>query len=354
MNIDEIRRKIDELDASLLALLNERAEQAIAIGRLKQDVEGPVFDPSREQQILVRLAELNRGPLPPEALRDIYGAIFAASRLLEKRLTIAYYGPAGSFTHLAARRQFGEGAELHPCDAISDVFLAVEKREADLGVVPIENTTAGVVPLTLDAFLESKLGICAELYVDIEHNLLSRCAALEEIERVYSHPQSIAQCRIWLRTNLPGVEMIPVGNNARAAEVASGEAGAAAIGPALAGELHELPVLRAKIHDLPDNRTRFVVLGRVAPQPSGADKTSLLFSVPHRAGALHRALGVFSSHEINMTFIQSHPTKQTPWEYMFFVDVEGHAASPQLSQALEELGEHTSVLRALGSYPEAQ
>jgi chorismate mutase/prephenate dehydratase len=354
MSIDDIRREIDELDAAILEMLNRRAEKAIAIGRAKDQSDLEIFDPARERQILDRLASINKGPLPPEAVSDIYGAMFAANRLLEKRLSVAYYGPAGSFTHIAARGKFGATADLQPFETISDAFLAVGKRDADLGVVPIENTTAGVVPMTLDAFMESKLTICAEIYVDIEHYLLSRAATLEEITRVYSHPQAISQCRIWLRANLPGVEVVPVGTTARAAETVSTEPGAAAIGPALAGELHDLPVLRAKIHDQADNRTRFVVIGQSSANPSGRDKTSLLFSVPHKAGALHTALGVFSSHEINMTFIQSHPTKQTQWEYMFFVDVQGHRDDPRLSGALEKLRDHTLILRLLGSYPEAQ
>ena len=353
MDIDAIRREIDKLDGEILELLNRRAERALEIGRAKEESGGAVFDAARERQILERLAALNRGPLTAEAVGDIFGAIFAVSRLLEKQLVVAYYGPAGSFTHIAARRKFGAGAELRAMDAIGEVFRAVEKREADLGVVPIENTTAGVVPLTLDAFAESNLRICAESYVEIEHYLLSRCGSMEEVARVYSHPQALAQCRIWLRANLPRVELVPVGSTARAAELASREEGSGAIGPALAGELHAVPILRAKIHDLPDNRTRFFVVGHAAAPRSGSDKTSLLFSVPHKSGALHRALGVFSRHGINMTFIQSHPTKQTPWEYMFFVDVVGHVDDPELSQALEKLGERTLFVRVLGSYPEA-
>ncbi len=354
MTIENIRREIDELDEAILDLLNRRAEKAITIGRLKEQDDASVFDPARERQILDRLTALSKGPLPPELLRDVYGAVFAANRLLEKKLSVAYYGPAGTFTHVAARTKFGNAADLRPYDTIADVFIAVEKKEADLGVVPIENTTGGVVQFTLDAFMESKLGICAEIYVDIEQYLLSHCRTLEEIKRVYSHPQPIAQCRIWLRANLPGVEIVPVGSTARAAELAAAESGAAAIAPALAGELHDLPVLAAKIHDEPDNRTRFFVIGNIASAGSGADKTSILFSVAHKAGALYSALAVFERHHINMTFIQSHPTKQTPWEYMFFVDVQGHRSDPALSQALEELREHTLVLRLLGSYPEAR
>ncbi len=353
MNIDDLRKAIDDLDDTILDLLNRRAEKAIEIGRLKNESGGAIFDPARERRILDRLAGLSRGPLSAADLRDIYGAVFAVNRLLEKTLSVAYYGPPGTFTHLAAQHKFGVGADLRPVDAISDVFRAVEKKEADFGVVPIENTTAGVVPLTLDAFAESKLNICAEVYVDIEHHLLCRCQSLEEIQRVYSHPQAIAQCRIWLKSNLPRAEIIPAGSTSRAAELAAAEAGSAAVGPALAGELHDLPVLRARIHDQPDNRTRFFILGRSPVGPSGKDKTSMVFSVAHKAGALHRALAILSNHQISMTFIQSHPTKETPWEYMFFVDVEGHAALSDLAAALEELRQQTSTLRVLGSYPES-
>ncbi len=354
MGMEEIRREIDALDDSLLELLSRRAERVLEIGRLKREGGGEVYDPARERQILDRLSGANRGPLSDEALREIFGAIFAVHRLLERELVIAYYGPAGSFTHVAAQRKFGAGADLRPADAIGDVFLAVEKKEADLGVVPIENTTAGVVPLTLDALMESRLVICAETYVEIEHYLLSHAPDLDRVARVYSHPQALAQCRIWLRANLPRAEIIPVGATARAAEIASSQPDSAAIGPHLAGELYGLPVLRARIHDLADNRTRFFVVGRQGCPPSGHDKTSLAFTLRHQAGALHHALGAFSDHGINLTFIQSHPTKTTPWEYMFFVDLQGHAQEPAVAAALAALREHTLSLRALGSYPEAE
>lgn len=352
MTIDEIRRAIDEIDVGLLELLNQRARRVTEVGRLKERRGGPVFDPAREQQILDRLVALNQGPLSREAIREIFGAIFAVHRLLEKQLIICYYGPAGTFSHIAALRKFGASAELRPADAIGGVFLAVEKREADLGVVPIENTTGGVVAFTLDALVESKLSICAETYVDVEHYLLSHCRSLEEVKRVYSHPQALAQCRIWLRSNLPRAEVIPVGSTARASELAAAEPEAAAIGPDLAGQLYHLPILAARIHDQPDNRTRFFVIGQAPASPSGRDKTSLLFSVPHQAGALYRALGVLSSHQINMTFIQSHPTKQTPWEYMFFVDIQGHASEPRLAEAIAQLRAQALHLRVLGSYPD--
>ena len=354
MCIDDIRHEIDELDNSILELLSRRAEKVLKIGRLKEQSNRPVFDAARERAILDRLAARNPGPLGKEALADIYGAIIAANRVLEKRLVVAYYGPAGTFTHLAARDKFGGGADLRPYDSIAEVFTGVEKHEADLGVVPIENSTGGVVPPTLDALLESKLQICAEIYVDIEHYLLSRASSLAEIKRVYSHPQPLAQCRIWLRTHLPKAELIAIGSTSRAAETAAGEPDSAAIGPALAGELHNLPAIAAHLQDQADNRTRFFVIGPSATPPSGRDKTSLVFSLPHESGSLYRALGVLAEHGINMTFIQSHPTRQTQWEYLFFVDVEGHAESPEFAATLADLGPKTHLLRVLGSYPEAE
>jgi len=352
MPLDKLRREVDELDDAILDLLNRRAAKVIEIGRVKEREGGEVFDPARERQVLDRLASASPGPLSEQALRDIFAAVFSANRLLEKRLAVAYYGPAGSFTHIAARAKFG-AADLRPLDAISDVFAAVAKKEADLGVAPIENSTGGVVPLTLDALVESKLTICAEIYVDIELHLLSHARSLDDIKRVYSHPQPLAQCRIWLRSNLPRVELVPVGATSRAAGLAAGEPEAAAIGSALAGDLQALPALASHIQDEPDNRTRFFAIAHTCARPSGRDKTSLVFSLRHRAGSLHRALEVLGKHQINMTFIQSHPTKQTPWEYMFFVDVQGHAEEEPLSRALSELRECTSALRVLGSYPEA-
>jgi len=353
MSIDDIRQEIDELDNSILDLLARRAEKVAEIGRLKKQAQREVFDAARERKIIDRVTARNLGPLNREAVADIFGAIIAAHRVLEKRLVVAYYGPAGTFTHLAARTKFGSGADLRPYDSIGDVFRGVEKKDADLGVVPIENSTGGVVPLTLDALLESKLKICAEMYVDIEHYLLSRAGSLEEIRRVYSHPQPLAQCRIWLRSNLPKAELIPVGATARAAEIAAGEPEAAAIGPALAGELHQLPALASHIQDESDNRTRFFVIGTGSTPASGRDKTSLVFTLPHESGSLYRALGVLAEHGINMTFIQSHPTRQTQWEYLFFVDVEGHSDAPEFAAALADLAPKTHLLRVLGSYPEA-
>jgi chorismate mutase / prephenate dehydratase len=354
MSIDDIRHEIDEIDNSVLELLSRRAKNVLEIGRLKEQTQRAVFDAGRERRIIDRLIGLNPGPLGPGAVRDIFGAIIAAHRALEKQLVVAYYGPAGTFTHIAARGKFGSGAQFDPYDTIADVFVAVEKKEADLGVVPIENTTAGVVPFTLDALMDSKLQITAEVYVDIEHYLLSHERDLNDVVRVYSHPQPLAQCRLWLRANLPRAELIPVGTTARAAEVAAKEAGSAAIGPALAGELHDLPVLVPRMHDQADNRTRFFVMGNASSPASGHDKTSLVFSLHHEAGALFRALQVLASHGINMTFIQSHPTRQTQWEYLFFVDVEGHADTPSFAAALEELRRQTLAVRVLGSYPEAE
>ncbi len=352
MGIDDIRREIDELDAQLLELLNRRAESVLEIGQLKEQNGAVVFDPARERQIFDRLSALNGGPLSDEAIADIFGAIFAVHRLLEKRLAVAYYGPAG---HVHAHRGAAEVRRRRPIcspSTPSPMFSWRSRRRTPTsGWFPSRTprpawcrspSTRWSSPSCISSLRCTSIS-STPCFPDAPTSIRSSA--------VYSHPQSLAQCRIWLRANLPRVELIPVGNNARAAEIAATEPEAAAIGPALAGELNDLPALRSRIQDEADNRTRFFVMGRDSALPSGRDKTSLVFSVVHRAGSLHRALGVLGDHQINMTFIQSHPTKQTQWEYMFFVDVEGHVDQPQLSQALAELREHTSVLRVLGSYP---
>jgi len=353
MDIEELRARIDEIDERILALLAERGELAQAIAKAKQEKSATAFVPSRERQIMERVVALNRGPLSGEAIRAIYEQIIAACRVLESPLSVAYLGPAGSFSHLAVRRKFGADAMLLPFATVEEVFAAVEKKKVNFGVAPVENSIAGVERSTLDRFVGSVVQICAEHYVEIEHHLLSN-SPLDKIKRVYSHPQALEQCRGWLMTNLAGAEMVEVSSTSRAAQLAASEPTAAAVGPELAASLYHLPIVASSIQDRPDNRTRFLIIGEVPAEPSGKDKTSLLFSVPHRAGALWEALGVFQRHGINMTMIESRPTKQTPWEYVFFVDVQGHAAEELLSAALQELAAHTSFLKVLGSYPEAE
>lgn len=354
MSIERERTAIDEIDDQILALLNQRAKLALAIGRHKRRRAQAQFSPARERQIFDRLAAANAGPLPNEGLVSIYREIIAVHRELEAPATIAYLGPAGTFTHMAVLRKFGARAQAAPAESIADVFSQVEKGAAKFGVVPMENSTEGVINDTLDMFVESSLDICAELYLDIAHYLLSR-SHIEEVTRIYSMRQPLAQCRVWIKTNLPRAELQEVASTARGAQLAAQEAGAAAIGTELAAGLYDLNIIGHKIQDSPYNRTRFLVVGRApAPEPSGRDKTSIMFSVRHEAGALYRALAVLDKHDINMTMIESRPTKKTPWEYIFFVDVQGHVSDPPVARALEHLAAATLFMRVLGSYPEAE
>ncbi|NIM06947.1 MAG: prephenate dehydratase [Armatimonadetes bacterium] len=353
MNLDQLRAQIDLLDEKILSLLSERGRLAASIGKVKQKDNAAQFVPSREKQILERMTSSNPGPLSAESVAAVYEQIIAACRVLEIPLGIAYLGPPGTFCHLAAKRKFGPDAAMLPFSNIDDVFMTVEKREASFGMVPVENSIAGVERTTLDRFVGSTVHICAECYVDIQHNLLSK-GTREEIKRVYSHPQALHQCRNWLRTNLPEAETIEVSSTARAAQMAAAEAGSAAIGTELAASLYDLPILTAEIQDRPDNRTRFLVIGQEDAQPSGKDKTSLMFAVKHRAGSLWEALGVLHRYKINMTMIESRPTQETPWEYVFFADVQGHSREEPLPEALEALAGQTLFVRVLGSYPEAE
>lgn len=354
MNIHDLRKQIDDIDEQLLKLLNKRAELAGKIGRQKQKTNKNFFAPERERQVLTRLISANKGPLPNTALRAIYREIISASRALEKPLTIAYWGPPATNTHMASIQKFGSSCNFVPTDTIPDVFSEVERERADYGVVPIENSTEGVINHTLDTFLTSNLKICSEVYLPITHNLLSRASSLSEIKRVYSIPTATAQCRNWLRANLPNAEIVDVSTTAKGAQLCAEEPTSAAIATSLAAELYDLKVIAEHIEDNPQNRTRFLVVGYNEPSPSGKDKTSVMFSVQHKAGSLYRAMSAFEKYDVNLTMIESRPTKLTPWEYVFFIDCQGHVKDSQVQKALAALEEHTLFLTVLGSYPEAE
>jgi chorismate mutase/prephenate dehydratase len=358
MRIEELRRRIDELDRQIVALLDERAGCARAIGEAKDRRDLPAFDPAREAEVLRAVRAASRGPLAPEALAAVYREILAGCRALQRPLTVAYWGPPASNTHVAARQRFGPEACYLPTTAVADVFAEVERGRAEFGVVPVENSTEGVVTWTLDRFLQTPLRICGELYVQIHHHLLSRERELAQVRRLFTMPQATAQCREWLRDHLVGVERLEVSTTARAAELAAAEEGAAAIANRAAAEEYRLDLLAEQIEDNPRNRTRFLVLGTLEPPPTGRDKTSLVISVSHEAGALHRATGAFADHGISMTLIQSRPTKVTPFEYDFFIDVLGHVQGPgehpPLAAALRDLQQRALVVKVLGSYPEAE
>ncbi len=352
MNLDDLRRRIDEIDTELVQKLNERTRCALEIGRLKSEQGGEVYVPAREREVLDRVASLNEGPLTEDALRAIYREIMSAAIALERPLKVAYLGPPATFTHQAARARFGASVAYESCATISDVFSAVEKRACDYGVVPIENSTEGAVTHTLDEFADTPLRICAEIYLPISHNLLSN-APRAEIRRVYSNPQVFGQCRRWLQERLPDVDQIPVSSTAHAAKLAAAEPGSGALASALAAELYGLQIIERDIQDQSGNTTRFLVIGPAYGRATGDDRTSLFFGVRDQVGALYEALAAFSRHGVNLCKIESRPSKTKAWEYYFFVDVDGHAEDPALREALAELKRHCTVMTVLGSYPKA-
>lgn len=356
MEIEDYRRRIDALDAEIVRLINERAECAHRIGQAKLKTDRPAYAPDRERQVLEKVAAAGTGPLPPAAIQGIYREIMSACRSLERRLSVAYWGPPASNTHVAASRRFGSQSDMVEVGSIAETFDAVTRGNADVGVVPIENSTEGVIAQTLDQFLLGDLRISSELYVPIHHNLLSLAPSLDKVKRVYTMFQATGQCRTWISRHLSHVQLVDTTTTARGAELAAADPEAGAIANHAAAERFGLSILAENIEDNPRNHTRFWVIGRLEPAPSGRDKTSLLFAVPHTSGALVRALNVLSDHGVSLTFIESRPTKQTPWEYVFFVDVQGHPDAPgsPLKEALPHLKEHCLFLRVLGSYPEAE
>lgn len=350
-----LREKIDQLDAQIVRLLNRRARLAQRIGQAKHNERAAVYVPSREHEVMARLADLNGGPLSTRAVQAVYREIISASRALEQLPRIAYLGPAASYTHMAAREQFGAQAECVPVATIPEVFAEVEHEHTDYGVVPIENSTGGAVDITLDLFVESALTIIAERSLAIRHCLLSRAQRLGRVERVLAHPQALAQCRRWLATHLPGAVVEEASSNSRAAELASRDTRTAAIASRLAGEEYKLRVLAADIQDQTDNFTRFAILGHAQPsKPTGHDKTALFVSVKDRAGVLYQTLKPFADNAINMLRIESRPLKGKPWEYVFFIDVEGHRTDPPLARALQEIEPLCVQVRILGSYATAR
>ncbi|HLH80574.1 MAG TPA: prephenate dehydratase [Chthonomonas sp.] len=353
MSLPEWRKEIDQIDEQILHLLNRRAELARQIGHAKSRTRSHYFTPEREHTVFRRLVQMNPGPLEAQAVRAIYREIISACRALEKPLTVAFLGPEGTFSHLAGIARFGSSSEFVPVERIAEVFAQVERGLCDYGVVPVENSWAGAVPETLDSFLNSNLRVVWEIYQPIYHNLLSRCTTLEEIKRLYSHFQPLAQCRQWLRNHLPHVEEIEASSTAKAAELASRDPESAAIATYLAAEKYDLPILCEHIEDDPTNRTRFLVLGYNEPEPTGKDKTSLIFTVPNRAGELAHALNAFEKYDVNLTMIETRPTRSAPWQYFFYVDLQGHVKDIAVSKALNLLKEHSLFVRVLGSYPEA-
>jgi chorismate mutase/prephenate dehydratase len=352
--LDELRQAIDAVDDRLLGLLNERAGLVIEVGRLKAGKKADFHVPSREREIYERLTAANPGPFPNEGLRSVFREIISASLALEAPMKVAFFGPKATFTHMAAMQQFGLSAELVPQKSIPAVFEEVEKGRALYGVVPVENSTEGVVSHTLDMFMESELKINAEVLLEIHHYLLSRTGRIEDVKKVYSHLQPIAQCRDWLAEHLPNVPVVDVASTAVAAQIVSEDYTSAAIASELAAVMYDLKVVRERIEDQVNNYTRFLIIGKKLAEPSGDDKTSLMFSVKDEVGILYRMLEPFAKRKINLSKIESRPLKKKAWEYIFFLDLEGHISDPTIAEAVRELKDCCQFLKVLGSYSKAK
>ncbi len=350
MNLASLRKHIDSLDQKIIKLLNDRAKIAQEVAKCKQHSGKSIYAPDREREVLEKITKANKGPLDKEALTTIYREIMSSSLALEKPLTIAYLGPEASFSHLAALKRFGSQVTFMACDSIADVFLEVERAAADYGVVPVENSIEGAISYTLDVFVDSDLKICAQVLLDVTHNLLAQ-SSIKTIKRVYSNPQVFGQCRIWLQENLPQVEKIEVSSTTRAAQIAAREKQSACIASDLAARVYKLKVLAADIEDSPHNVTRFLVMGPTEVPETGSDKTSIMFSIKDRIGALHDMLIPFKKYTINLTKIESRPSKKKAWDYYFFVDLLGHRNNPKVKKALSELENRCRFLKVLGSYP---
>jgi chorismate mutase/prephenate dehydratase len=347
-----LRQEIDGIDDVILELLNKRAGLAIEIGRAKARRNLEFYSSEREREIFERLAAKNQGPFPNEALRAVFREIMSASLSLEKPLKVSFLGPRATFTHLACLQYFGRSSQFIPEKNIRSVFEGVERERVDYGVIPVENSTEGVIAHTLDLFMECDVKISKEIMIEISLDLLSRSERLADIRRVYSHPHALAQCRKWLEDHLEGAEIIDVPSTAKAAEIASTEPHSGAVASSYAAKLYDLNVLEKRIQDMPHNYTRFLVIGKKDEAPTGRDKTSLMFSLKDNAGALYNALRPFAEHGVNLTKIESRPHKGKAWDYIFFLDLEGHKTDARLVAALEAFGETCSELKLLGSYPQ--
>ncbi len=352
--MDEIRKKIDKIDSKINELLDERADLVKEIGIMKQQEKEQVFAPHRENEVIESIISKSReGSFPVEAKINVFREIIAASRILQKELKISFLGPEATFTHLAATKQFSNLCKYSSASSISQVFREVEKDRADYGVVPIENSTEGIVTHTLDMFFDSDCKICAELLMEISHNLLSTENDISNIKKVYSHPQALAQCEMWLEENLPQVQLIEVSSTAKAAKNALKEKKSAAIASSMAAKIYDLKILAEKIEDIRENITRFFVIGKEIVKHSRDSKTTVMFSIKDRVGALHDMLIPFKNHSINLTKIESRPSKIKAWQYVFFIDFSGHIENEGIKAALKELKNNCIFLKVLGSYPAA-
>jgi len=353
VNLDDIRNQIDRIDIDLLTLLSRRAELVHQVGLIKKRDGLQIYAPEREEALLRKLVDMNQGRMPERSIRAIYREIMSTALALEDDLKIAYLGPEGTWTHQAAIKKFGHSVAYAAQPNFADVFDQVARRRADYGVVPIENSTEGAVSHTLDLFVDSPLHICAQILLRIENGLMAAIPR-EQIQTLYSHPQVFGQCRSWILKNFPTAELVEVSSTTKAAQLARNHAadGAAALGGMLAAELYGLTMLEESIQDRATNTTRFLVIGEKTCPSTGNDRTSILFAIHDRPGSLVNALRAFDQFEINLSKIESRPSKRKDWEYIFYVDLAGHCADPKVANALVELGKHCSFVKLLGSYPD--
>ncbi|XOF34888.1 MAG: prephenate dehydratase [Candidatus Electrothrix sp. YB6] len=353
-NIPQVRERIDEIDNTILALLKERLDCALTIGRLKKDAARSTWDPRREREIYERLLTDNDRTFPEKALRSIFHEIITTCRLAQKQTEVAFFGPEGTFTHLAAVKYFGYSAEYKALESINEVFHEVDRGRVQYGMVPVENSIEGAVFSTLDSFMKYKVRICGELHLPIHHNLVCKSGDLKDIQTVASHYQPLAQCREWLRKNLPGVPTLEVFSTAGAAQMAANNPNIGAIASELAMKTYNVQVAVSGIEDYQGNTTRFLVIGRRSPSPSGHDKTSLLLGMADRPGALNEALTVLSAKNINLAKIESRPIKGKQWKYLFFMDMVGHIEEPAIKEGCSILQQICAHYEWLGSYPRAE
>lgn len=353
--LNKLRIKIDEIDDQLLGLISERGKvaEAVAVAKGEPPKQGGYYRPDREASILRRVLEKNAGPLADEEMARLFREIISACLALEQPLKIAYLGPAGTFTQGAALKHFGHSIVSEPFDAIDEVFREVESGNCDFGVVPVENSIEGVINHTLDSFVRSPLRICGEVALRIHHHLLTNEAGLSACKKVIAHQQALAQCRQWLNHNMPNAERVAVSSNAEAARQASKTEGVAAIAGESAADLYGINMLVSNIEDESTNTTRFLIVGNMDVPATGEDKTSILFSTHNAPGSLFHTLGIFDKYQVSMMKIESRPSRQEMWDYLFFVDLDGHIDNENIKNALADLKDQTSMLKVLGAYPKA-
>ncbi|MGR8933586.1 MAG: prephenate dehydratase [Gammaproteobacteria bacterium] len=351
----ELRAQIDALDRDILQLINRRAELAVQVAHTKiaEGETGCFYRPDREARVLRRIEELNPGPLSDATAMHFFRELMSACLALEKPLQVAFLGPEGTFTQQAAYKHFGHAAHVVPAASIDEIFSAVENGHCHFGVVPVENSTEGVISYTLDRFVISPLQICGEVELRIHHNLMGNVGGLAEIGEIFSHQQSLSQCRRWLDANLPGIKRTAASSNAEAAKLAAAKPGTAAIAGSVAAELYGLTMLEEHIEDEPDNTTRFLVIGLQTAGSTGKDKTALMISTGNQPGALYQILAPLAKYGISMTRIESRPSRRGLWDYVFFIDIEGHQNDSEVAQALAELKNSVKLLKILGSFPKA-